>query len=75
MASPAQLVAAIRARAARAAQGGDFSAVLSAEALAEARELAAFAEGDAPAQEPTPPPAPIMSSQSPRPAAPGARPG
>jgi tetratricopeptide (TPR) repeat protein len=48
MAGPAQLIAAIRARVARAAQGGDFSAVLSAEALAEARGLAAFAEGDDP---------------------------
>jgi hypothetical protein len=33
MASSAQLIAAILARVARAAQGGDFSAVLSAEAL------------------------------------------
>lgn len=48
MAVSAQLVAAIRARVARAAQGGDSSAVLSAEALAEARDLTAFAAGDDP---------------------------
>lgn len=48
MASPAQLIASIRARVARAAQGGDFSAVLNTGALVEARGLAAFAEGDDP---------------------------
>lgn len=48
MASPGQLIAAIRGRVARATQGGDFSAVLSPEALAEARGLAAFAAGDNP---------------------------
>jgi hypothetical protein len=48
VASSAQLIAAIRARVARAGQGGDFSAVLSAEAMAEARGLAAFAAGDDP---------------------------
>jgi tetratricopeptide (TPR) repeat protein len=44
----AAFIAAIRARVARAAQGGDVSAVLNAEALAEARGLAVFAEGDDP---------------------------
>jgi tetratricopeptide (TPR) repeat protein len=45
VASSAQLIAAIRARVARAGQGDDVSAVLGAEALAEARGLAAFAAG------------------------------
>jgi len=48
VASSAQLIAAIRARVARAGQGGDSSAVFSAQALAEARELAAFTAGDDP---------------------------
>lgn len=48
MASSAPLIAAIRARVTRAAQGGDFGAVLNAEALAEAQGLADFAEGDDP---------------------------
>jgi len=48
MASKAQLITAIRMRVARAGQDDDFSAVLNPEALAEARALAAFAEGDDP---------------------------